>query len=136
MEVINMEWKEEIKAKNPQIKLVKRGNAQYHNYKTFNDAWIKQVLCLRYGRELKDNIDREMKKIWISNQGEISEDFTPEKVNKWGDGCVFFMLCGSPPKAYAVYTPAHRKLTVFDAWHTKRWTYEEHQYVDKIETEY
>ena len=114
-------------------KQIKRGSVPYHNYKTFNDKWIKQVLCLRYG-SLESNMMRGMTKIWIQNRGDIILDFTAKEVNEGlGNGCIFFMLEGSPPKAYAIYTPGHNKLTIMDAWHKQRGTYEQHLYVDKLE---
>lgn len=93
------------------------------NMTEINNEWIKKALAKRYGRNWKENMDRELIIRKISDQGTSESDIRNR-------GCIFFMLAGSPPKGYAIYQPSHRIIIIIDAWGNKKQTYQDKDYIE------
>lgn len=89
-----------------------------------NNEWIKVALAKRYGKNWKENMDRELIIRKISDQGTSESDIRNR-------GCIFFMLAGSPPKGYAIYQPSHRIIILIDASGDKKQTYQDKDYVEE-----
>ena len=77
--------------------------------------WVKKAIAKKYSSNWKEQLTRELKII---------------KLDKKNERVIFFILCGTPPKGYAIYQPDHHFITIIDAWGNKKATYQDKEYIE------